>query len=66
MVLVLVVRTTSTWPLPCDADDDNSTTKGAIDIAITGERPPWCVDSFASGFDLVIPKVGSLKNCVPQ
>ena len=66
MVLVSVVQTISTWSLPYDANNDNSTTKGAIDIAITGERPPWCVDSFASGFDLVIPKVGSLKNCVPQ
>ena len=52
------------WPLPCDADNDNSTTKGAIDIAITGERPPWCVDSFASGFDSVIPKSRFLKKTV--
>ena len=56
-----VVLTISIWPLPCDADNNNSTTKEAINIAITGERLPWCVDSFASGFDLVIPKSRFLK-----
>ena len=59
--MVLVVRTISIWPLSYNTNNNNSITKGAINIAITGERLPWYIDLFASGFDLVIPKSRFLK-----
>ena len=51
----------SMWSLPCDINNNNSITKRAINIIITGERLPRCIDLFASGFGLVIPKSRFLK-----